>query len=107
MKTADVEKIKLLAEDYLRAKADMKECLAAIKTEVADTEVTISEPLSEGGRIIYTEVTPRASFDFKGYSNYLYTAMVQGITYSEDELEEIMKQFVVKKDSKWVLKITK
>ncbi|MHA0272755.1 hypothetical protein [Mycoplasma sp. 48589B] len=107
MKTADIEKVKLLAENYLQAKADMKEYLNAIKQEVADTEVAISEPLSQGGRILYTEVTPKASFDFKGYSNYLYTAMIQGITYSEEELDEIMKQFVVKKDSKWVLKITK
>ncbi|MFV8470558.1 hypothetical protein ACNQ2O_03725 [Mycoplasma sp. AA7A] len=107
MKVADIERVKLLAENYLRAKADMKEYLNQIKQEVADTEVAISESLSEGGKILYTEVTPKATFDFKGYSNYLYTAMIQGITYTEEQLDEIMKQFVVKKDSKWVLKITK
>ncbi|WLP85907.1 hypothetical protein [Mycoplasma seminis] len=107
MKTADIERVKLLAESYLAAKAEMKENLKLIKDELDGTEITISESLDQGGRITYSEVTPRASFDFKGYSNYLYTAMIQGKNYTEEELDEIMKQFVVKKDSKWVLKITK
>ncbi|SJZ41399.1 hypothetical protein [Mycoplasmopsis verecunda] len=107
MKTANIERVKTLAEGYLEAKAEMKQYLNQIKEEIEGTEVSISEPLSQGGRITYTEVTPRASFDFKGYSNYLYTAMLKGEQYSEEQLDEIMKQFVVKKDSKWALKITK
>ncbi|QNM93889.1 hypothetical protein H9M94_01275 [Mycoplasma sp. Pen4] len=106
-KAVDLEKVKLLAESYLHHKKESQELLKMIKEEFADTTVSVSEALSEGGKLSYTQVAPKPRMDFKGYSAYLQTAVVKNISYTEDELVQIMEEFIVQKEPKWVLKITK
>ncbi|QCZ36621.1 hypothetical protein [Mycoplasma nasistruthionis] len=107
MKTADIERVKELAIQYLELKAEAQDYLKLIKQEVKDTEVEFKELLPDGGKVSYTQFQPKNSFDFKGYSNFLHNSILIGKTYDENELEDIMKQFYKQKEPKWKLKISK
>ncbi|QGZ97534.1 hypothetical protein GE118_01825 [Mycoplasma sp. NEAQ87857] len=106
-KVADIEKLKLLAEQLIEAKKEVSELNARIKEIVKNTEIEINEPLSNGGRVTYTLVQPKPSFDFKAFSAFLYGSMKAGANYTVEELDSKMDEFKVIKDPKWSLKIKK
>ncbi|WP_426461622.1 hypothetical protein [Mycoplasma hafezii] len=105
--TADIEKVKLLAEELLVLKAKVKEINQMIKDIVKDTEIAFDEPLSDGGRVTYQITTPKPKIDYPSYSQYLFTLLNRGEQLSQQEAEMIIEQFVVQKDPKWKLTIKK
>lgn len=104
---ADLEKLKLLAEELLRLKKDVKELNAMIKDIIKDTEVAFNEPLAEGGRITYELIAPKPRIDYPSYSQYLFTLLNRGEQLTKEEMELVIEQFVVHKDPKWKLTIKK
>ncbi|VEU76175.1 hypothetical protein [Mycoplasmopsis columboralis] len=106
MEVANIEKLKLLAEELKEAQDQVRILKKEMKDLVAGTEVEINEPLSVGGRITYKKVTPKPSFNYRQYSAYLHNE-IQRSTLTEKDLENIMAQFTEQKPDKWKLKIEK
>ncbi|MEA4162600.1 hypothetical protein NPA13_01425 [Mycoplasma sp. 2045] len=104
--TIDIEKIVLLAENYVNAKKEANENLKLIKEELKDVDIEISRTLSTGGKISYVLYQPANSFDYRGYGNFLHQSMLEGRTFTPEELEDLIKEYVVAKEPKWKLKIT-
>lgn len=106
MKVANIEQVKLLAEQIIEAKKELQQLNKQLKDLVKDTEVEFNEPLSTGGRIIYQKITPKPSFNYRAYSAFLH-ATIQTKTLSEGELDRVIEQFTEQKPDKWKLQITK
>ncbi|WP_025755329.1 hypothetical protein [Mycoplasmopsis cricetuli] len=106
MKIANIEKIKLIAESLQDAQKEVRELKRELNNLVKNTEVEINEPLANGGRIIYKRVTPKPTFNYRQYSVFLHTK-IQKSTLTEQELNDIMKEFTEQKADKWKLKIEK
>ncbi|UUM19704.1 MULTISPECIES: hypothetical protein [unclassified Mycoplasma] len=106
MEIANIEKLKLLAEEHEKLAQELKIIKKEMKDLVANTQVEIDEPLSTGSRVVYKKITPKPSFNYRQYSAYLHSE-IQRSTLSEKELESIMQQFTEQKPDKWRLKITK
>ncbi|UUD36400.1 hypothetical protein NPA08_00995 [Mycoplasmopsis citelli] len=106
MEIANIEKLKLLAEELKQAQEEIKTIKREMKDIVDGTEVEIDEPLSGGGRITYKKITPKPTFNYRQYSAYLHSE-IQRSTLSQKDLEKIMQQFTEQKPDKWRLKIQK
>ncbi|WP_036464527.1 hypothetical protein [Mycoplasmopsis sturni] len=106
MNVANIDQVKLLAEQIVEAKKELKELNKQLKDLVKDTEVEFNEPLSNGGRVVYQKFTPKPSFNYRAYSAFLH-ATIQTKTLSEGELDKIIEQFTEQKPDKWKIQITK
>ncbi|WP_036451861.1 hypothetical protein [Mycoplasma buteonis] len=105
--SANIEQIKLLAEELLDYKQKVKEINQMLKDLVKDTEISFDEPLSDGGRVSYQIVTPKPRIDYPSYSQYLFTLLNRGEQLTEAEMEMLIEQFIVQKDPKWKLTVKK
>ncbi|AKF40985.1 hypothetical protein MCANUFG4_02081 [Mycoplasmopsis canis UFG4] len=114
MKTvADIEKLKLLAEEYLRLSKEAKEVKKMMKEIVQDTEIEINEPLSEGGRVIYTKPEAKTVIDRKLVTELLFNIVLDYNSETSDkkipsnqEIEEKIRNYCqVLKEYKWKLTI--
>ncbi|RIV16847.1 hypothetical protein [Mycoplasmopsis gallopavonis] len=106
-RVADIERVKLLAEELLIAKQKVKEINQMLKDLVRDTEIEFSEPLSDGGWVTYELVEAKPRIDYRKYSQYLFNLLNRGEKLTEEEMQVVIESFVVTKDPKWSLKIKK
>lgn len=106
MNVANIDQVKILAEQIVEAKKELKELNKQLKDLVKDTEVEFNEPLSNGGRVVYQKFTSKPSFNYRAYSAFLH-ATIQTKTLSEGELDKIIEQFTEQKPDKWKIQITK
>ncbi|WBP83784.1 hypothetical protein [Mycoplasmopsis edwardii] len=108
---ADIEKLKLLAEEYLRLINEAKELKKMMNEIVKDTEVEFDEALSEGGRITYHKPESKTVIDRKLVTQLLFNIVLNSknnpeVIPTNQELEEkIRTDCQVFKEFKWKLSI--
>ncbi|WP_322962393.1 hypothetical protein RRG39_02670 [Mycoplasmopsis cynos] len=112
-KVADVEKLKLLAEEYIRVSKDLKELKKEMNNLVADTDVEINEHLSEGGMVMYHKPPSKNKIDKSLLNELLFNIILnfnkdpeQAKIPSNLEIEsQIKEKCQVIKEFKWKLTI--
>ncbi|WP_027121224.1 hypothetical protein [Mycoplasma leonicaptivi] len=111
--TVDIEKLKILAEEFLRLDAEAKNIKKEVKDLLKGTDVEINERLSNGGKIIYVKPESQTKLDRKAVSDLLYKIILDVNKNPEEnkiptlsELEqEIKDKCLVEKEFNWKLSI--
>lgn len=110
-KIADIEQLKLLAEDYLRLTKEAKELKKLMQELVKDTEIEIYERLSEGGLVQYFKPESKTVIDKKLLTELLFSIFIdynhensqKSIPSIQEIEEQIKEQCQVVKEYKWKL----